>query len=48
VHRPLSPYQRAARDATVPAEVTGPDVDRVSIELSTARRAADPNKYKHA
>ena len=34
-------------NATVPEEVTGPDVHRLSIALSTARRAADPNKYHH-
>lgn len=33
--------------ATVPEEVTGPDVDRLSVELNIARRAADPNRYKH-
>jgi hypothetical protein len=31
----------------VPEEVTGPDVDRLAVELSTARRAADPNEYTH-
>src|SRR6202035_336636 len=30
--------------ATVPEEVTGPDVDRLAVELSTVRRAVDPNK----
>jgi hypothetical protein len=31
----------------VPEEVTGPDVDRLAVELMTARRAADPNTYHH-
>jgi hypothetical protein len=34
-------------NATVPEEVTGPDVDRLAVELATVRRAADPNKYHH-
>jgi 4-hydroxybenzoate polyprenyltransferase len=33
--------------AIVPAKVTGHGVDRLAIELMTARRAADPNKYHH-
>ncbi len=33
--------------AIVPAAVTGRGVDRLAIELTTARRAAAPNKYHH-
>jgi hypothetical protein len=44
--RELAPYE-INWNATVPEEVTGPDVDRLAVELATVRRAVDPNAYHH-
>lgn len=34
-------------NATVPEEVTGPDLDRLTTELAIVRRSVDPNPYHH-